>query len=65
MFVIDVAYGDFVAWNKFKTIIIRVEKDQRFWDLEYPKTKNFFYNIIMAELLGRFFTRDNIGFRLS
>lgn len=38
----DVQYCDFVAWNKSKDIIVRVERDVEFWDREYPKTTLFF-----------------------
>lgn len=57
MYVLDVNYCDFVAWNKLKLLTIRVLKDQAFWDVEYPKTTIFFYQVILPELLGMYYTR--------
>lgn len=57
MFVADVLYCDFMAWNDSNHIIVRVEKDQSFWNNEYPKTTTFFYDVILPELLECYYSQ--------
>lgn len=50
-------FGDLVVWHTEELVIIRVQRDDDFWAREYPKTLSFFYEILMPELLGKFYTR--------
>ncbi|KAJ8977263.1 hypothetical protein NQ317_003964 [Molorchus minor] len=53
------AYCDFVVWNKNKFIKQRIFLNEFFWEAESKKATTFFYNVILPELLGKYFTRSS------
>lgn len=58
MFVLDVDYCDFVVWNKKRVLIARTFKDNKFWNEEYPKTEEFFKQVLLPELLGCYYSNQ-------
>ncbi|KAE8746332.1 hypothetical protein FOCC_FOCC007004 [Frankliniella occidentalis] len=59
LFLTGRAYSDFVVWTpKNKPIIIRLEPDIQFWERESAKAKFYIRNIVLPELLGKYFTRQ-------
>lgn len=50
-------FGDLVIWHPEELVIIRVLRDDQFWAREYPKTVSFFYDVIMPELLAKYYTQ--------
>lgn len=57
MFVLNCDHGDFMLWNSNECILIRVEKDDIFWNSEYPKVVKYFETILLPELLGCYYSK--------
>lgn len=51
-------FGDLINWHPEELVIIRVVRDDDFWAREYPKKVSFFYDIIMPELLAKYYTQN-------
>lgn len=58
MFVLDVDYCDFIVWNKKRVLIARTFKDNQVWNEEYPKTEEFFKQVLLPELLGCYYSKE-------
>lgn len=56
IFLCDVQYCDFIVWSAKESAVVRVMKDQEFWDNNYPKTVLFFNKVLLPELLGTFYS---------
>lgn len=52
-------YCDFVVWNKNKFIMEQIYLNETFWETESKTASMFFYNVIVPELLGKFYTRGS------
>ncbi|XP_031334306.1 uncharacterized protein LOC116164293 [Photinus pyralis] len=57
MAVAERSYCDLVVWSKKNFYLERVYSDKTFWECESEKALAFFNNVIMPELLGKYFTR--------
>ncbi len=51
-------YCDFVIWSPKETLVLRVLADIEFWDEAQQKALLFHQQVVMPELLGKFFTRQ-------
>lgn len=49
-------FCDFVVWNPKDVIIIRVDKNEQFWAVEYEKALTFFNKALLPELLGVYYS---------
>lgn len=56
----DLDICNFIIWNKGELLIIKITRDHDFWLENSEKARSFFYNIIMPELLGKYFSYKNI-----
>lgn len=56
IFICNLLYCDFVVWCPNFTHIERVLPDLEFWEGALDKVLNFHANVIMPELLGRYYT---------
>lgn len=54
---ISSTYCDLVLWSPNGTLIIKVESDFDFWEMSMKKAFAFHEQVIMPELLGKFFTK--------
>lgn len=54
--VIDLKYCDLVIWSQQKAIVVRVNADIEFWNVAMEKALTFHEQVIMPELLGKYFT---------
>lgn len=52
-------YCDFIVWSPKEMYIERVDLDEEFWNEKSLIALEFHKQVIMPELLGRYFTRDN------
>ena len=50
-------YCDFVIWSPNIFFKKRIVQDWEFWNVHYQVAIKFHFEIIMPELLGRFFTK--------
>lgn len=57
-------YCDFVVWSPTELFIERITFNEEFWLLELQKSANFHKNVILPELLGKFFTRNRVSVNL-
>lgn len=58
IFVTNSAYGLFVIWSKEEQLSIVVQKDLSLWLRSVLKCEKYFYNIILPEILGNYFTNN-------
>lgn len=56
--VIRLQYCDIVIWSEQKAIVVRVNPDTDFWNDTMEKALTFHEQVIMPELLGKFFTEN-------
>lgn len=52
----DLKYCDFVIWSRQKAISVRVTADDEFWEVAMHKALSFHKQVLMPELLAKFFT---------
>lgn len=52
-------FGIFMIWSKSESITIKVPKNVDFWDHCVERSRKYFYNIIMPELLGNYYTNTH------
>lgn len=57
---ISLTYCDVVFWSPRDTLIIRVDSDIDFWKTAMSKALKFHEQVIMPEILGKFYTKCNI-----
>lgn len=58
MFLTDSGFCDFVVWQPLAaTIVVRVYKDEPFWDEAYAKASDFFQKVLLPEMLGNYYTQ--------
>lgn len=50
-------YCDFVLWSSTKTLLLRINHDVEFWKMVSSKALRFHEEVIMPELLSKFFTK--------
>lgn len=57
MVIANVNYSDSFLWRDSKNnYIVRVQKNDTFWENNYPKAKAFFRKFLLPELLGCYFS---------
>ena len=56
IFVTGASYCDFVIWIDNKLHVERILPDDEFWCIVYPKAKLFFYEVLLPEMCGKYFT---------
>lgn len=52
----EVDYCELVIWSSINTLILHVEADTEFWSEAKMKASKFHEEVMMPELLGKFFT---------
>lgn len=57
MFACNVEYADFVLWKEGEINVERVRRNNTFLENALKKARTFFYNVILLELVGHWFTR--------
>lgn len=55
----DSDFCDFVIWSPKETVILRINADIKFWNKTKQQALEFHQQVIMPELLGKYFTRQN------
>lgn len=60
IFVVGADYGLFLVWSKAEYLTIRVEKDFDLWNNCLLKTKLFFDRIVLPELLGNHYLKNEL-----
>ena len=55
-------YCDFIIWSKKSLIVKRVYLEHQCWSKIVERTTIFHKNVIMPELVGKFYTRGSIPF---
>lgn len=58
IFLTKVDFGLFVVWSKRECLILKIDKNIEFWKRCAERSRLYFTNIIMPELLGNFYTKD-------
>lgn len=58
MFVANLQYGDFVIWSPKIFFKERIFPDFKFWEQNSKIAQKFHQEVILPELLGRYFTRN-------
>lgn len=53
------SYCDFIVCNSQNYYYERIPFNKEFWERESKIAKTFFYDIILLEMLGRYFTRKS------
>lgn len=53
----DTKYCDFVLWSSIQILVLRINEDEEFWKMVSVKALTFHEEVIMPELLGKFFTK--------
>lgn len=48
----------FVIWSPKVFEVIKVERNEQFWEEKFPKANTFFENFIVPELMGKYFTKN-------
>lgn len=61
----EVEYCELVIWSPVNTLILRVDADTEFWNKAKEKSLKFHQEVIMPELLGKFFTGNHKGSSLN
>ena len=56
MFFTGASYCDFVIWVDNRLHIERIFPDPVFWTEKYGKAKLFFYEVLLPEMCGKYFT---------
>lgn len=57
-------YCDFVLWSSTRKLPILINRDAEFWEMVSSKALTFHEEVIMPELLGKFFTKGK-GLEMS
>lgn len=57
MFACNVQYTDFVLWKEGEINVERICRNKAFLENALEKARTFFYNVILLELVGHWFTR--------
>lgn len=57
----EVEYCELVIWSPVHTLILRVDADTAFWNESKERALKFHQEVIMPELLGKFFTGHHKG----
>lgn len=60
IFVVGADYGLFLVWSKTEYLTIRVEKDQNLWTDCLLKSKLYFERIILPEILGNYYLKNEL-----
>lgn len=60
LYVTDRHYCDFFVWTPYASHLIRINKDINLWNEMSSKAKDFHRLCMMPELLGKFFTRQQV-----
>ena len=60
LYVTDRQYCDFFVWSPHASHLVRINKDIDLWSKMSRKAKDFHRLSIMPELLGKFFTRQQV-----
>ena len=55
----EVGYCDFVVWAESELVHLRIKPDFEFMDETISKATAFFKQVILPELLGKWFTRTS------
>lgn len=58
-------FGLFMIWSKKESVLIRVERDLELWKHCVDRSQLFFYNIILPELLGNYFVKEELLAKLT
>lgn len=53
---ISLSYCDLVIWSPEEFLLITVKRDVNFWEISMKKALNFHEQVVMPELLGKFYT---------
>lgn len=56
IFLTESEYCHFVLWSPTQPLIIQISPDVEFWDIVKTKALKFQQEVIMPELLGKFYT---------
>lgn len=56
IFITQAKYGIFMVWSKHQKIIINVPRDENLWDHCLSRSRLYFHNIIIPELLANYYT---------
>ncbi|KAL7290566.1 hypothetical protein TKK_0014023 [Trichogramma kaykai] len=59
MYCMDMQYCDFVIWSKKEFLVIRTEINREFLEINLLKAKTYHDQVIVPELIGKYFTREN------
>ncbi|XP_029730491.2 uncharacterized protein LOC109425600 [Aedes albopictus] len=51
-------FGYFYVWTKHEDVLIKVPKDEEYWNEVVTKANTFFIAVILPELLGKYYTRE-------
>lgn len=57
-------YCDFVLWSPKETLILRVNADIEFWNSAKQRALHFHQQVVMPELLGKFYTQQGMSVKL-
>lgn len=57
---IGLEYCDFIIWSPQKAIAVRVNANIKFWEVALEKALKFHEQVIMPELLGKFYTGNGL-----
>ncbi|XP_021694751.1 uncharacterized protein LOC110674771 [Aedes aegypti] len=59
IFLTNADFGLFVVWSKRECVILKIQKHFELWNRCVERSHLYFKKIIMPELLGNFYTKDN------
>lgn len=61
MFVLDLNVAHYVIWKKSGILVLTINKNISFWDKYYPKTESFFKYVLLPEIIGKCYTKNNVS----
>ena len=60
MFICEVEFCDFILWTECDIHIERVLPDNNFWENVVAKATKFFFNGVLPEIIGKWYSRPLI-----
>lgn len=57
IFVTESQFCDFVVWTTKSLVTVRVMPDVELWEILLPTAQNFFYKVVLPELVALYYTR--------
>lgn len=61
----EVEYCDVIIWSQIEPLVLKINTDIDFWNTAKQKALKFHEQVIMPELLGKFYTRTGLCTRID